>query len=223
MAEILRWFFVAQLGPIVVAIILLSFVFGEEGWPTPTPIWLLVVSSFMIWVGYGLGTVLQTKRTGAGPEFELGLKAPIAHYLAAGLLGVFTQVVLVPALYWPILKMNPDLDVGAAAEELTESYDTAVEIALFCLVAVVAAPVVEELFYRGLALRGLTNHMHPALAVVVTAFVFAAVHLQLVQLVGLFMFGLIAGAVVYFTGRVGLSIALHVGFNLTGVVGLFWL
>ena len=221
--DVLRWFFVAQLAPIVVTLAIVGLVFGDEGFPDPFPIWLLIASSSMIWVGYGYGTVRETKRHGLGPDAELGLKAPALHYLAAAALGVFTQLVLVPVLYWPILKMNPDLDVGEAAEKLVESYQSPVEIALFCLVAVVAAPIVEELFYRGLMQRGLTHLMHPALAVVVSAFIFAGVHFQLIQLAGLFMFGLVAGAVVYFTGRVGLSIALHMGFNLVGVVGLFWL
>ena len=223
MTQVFRWFFVAQVGSFFVAILLLSFVFDDEGFPAETPIWLLVVTGLMIWVGYGLGTIITTQRTGSGPEVELGLKAPLNLYAGAAVLGVVTQLILLPALYWPILKLNPDLDVGEAAEKLTSSFDTPFEIAIFCLVAVVAAPVVEELFYRGLMLRGLTHHVHPALAVVISAFVFAAVHFQLIQLVGLFLFGLIAGAVVYFTDRVGVSIVLHMAFNLTAVVGLFWL
>lgn len=223
MTQIVRWFLVAQFGPLVLVLALVAVVFGDEGFPDSTPIWLLVVSSALIWVGYGVGTVVETIRTGAGPEVELGIKAPLWMYLVAAILGALTQVGLLPVLYWPILKLAPNLNVGGAAESLVADYDSVIEIAIFTLVAVVAAPIVEELFYRGLLLRGLTHYMHPAYSVVLSALIFAVIHFQLAQLPGLFMFGLIAGMIVYYTGRVGVSIVLHMAFNLTAVAGLFWI
>jgi hypothetical protein len=59
-------------------------------------------------------------------------------------------------------------------------------------------------------------------SVVVGAAVFAAMHLEALQFLGLFVFGLVAGALAYRTGRLGASIAAHVGFNVTTVITL-WL
>ena len=223
MSHVLTWFLVAQVGPILVFVFLVSLFYGDDELPEATPIWFLFATSILIWFGYGIGTLIETVRRGNGPEIELGLKAPFAMYGVAVVVGIITQLVLLPVLYWPILKLNPDLDVGEAAETLVAEYDTPLEILVFTFIAVVAAPVAEELFYRGLLLRGLTHYMPAAMSVVLSALIFSAVHLQLVQLPGLFLFGLVAGVMVFYTGRVGVSIATHMAFNLTAVVGLFWL
>jgi membrane protease YdiL (CAAX protease family) len=223
MAQVLTWFLVAQVGPMLIFVFLVGVFYADSELPEATPIWFLAATSSLIWVGYGAGTIIETVRRGKGPEIELGLMAPFAMYVGAAVIGAITQLVLLPILYWPIVKLNPELDVGEAAETLVAEYDTAPEILVFALIAVIAAPVVEELFYRGLMLRGLTHYMPASMSVVLTALIFAAVHLQLVQLPGLFLVGLIAGTIVLYTGRVGLSIAMHMAFNLTAVIGLFWL
>ena len=50
----------------------------------------------------------------------------------------------------------------------------------------------------------------------------AAMHLEALQFLGLFVFGLVAGVLAHRTGRLGPSVAAHVGFNVTTVVTL-WL
>jgi membrane protease YdiL (CAAX protease family) len=78
---------------------------------------------------------------------------------------------------------------------------------------VVLAPVVEELFYRGLVLRAFERRLGPAPALWLTALWFAAAHFQGIQFPILLGVGLVTGLMTQWTGRLGPAIAAHVAFN----------
>jgi hypothetical protein len=85
--------------------------------------------------------------------------------------------------------------------------------------------VVEELFFRGLLLRGLLgrlaplgNRWGPSLAIVLTGLVFGLVHFERLQFLGLAGFGMVLAYLAYRTGRLGPSIVAHIAFNSTTVV-----
>ena len=59
------------------------------------------------------------------------------------------------------------------------------------------------------------------LALVASSAVFAASHLQLLQLPGLFMIGAIAAYAFHRTGRLATAIWIHAGFNAT-TIALLW-
>ena len=65
--------------------------------------------------------------------------------------------------------------------------------------------------------------MNPLSAIVVSAGIFAVVHVAdpnaLIALPALFAFGLLLAVVAMRTGRLGSSMCLHFGFNLLAVVG----
>jgi membrane protease YdiL (CAAX protease family) len=84
----------------------------------------------------------------------------------------------------------------------------------------VAAPVVEELFFRGLVLRSIQARYSDWLAVVGSAVLFALVHFQPVQLPALLLFGIVVGYLALRTKRLGMSIFAHAGFNATTIVYL---
>ncbi len=92
------------------------------------------------------------------------------------------------------------------------------------LAATVIAPVVEELFFRGLLLRsvrGSTPGRAAWIAVVISAALFASLHLvvasgpseALVTGVGTFLVGLGTGTAAVLTGRLGPAIVTHIVFN----------
>ena len=89
----------------------------------------------------------------------------------------------------------------------------------------VGSPVVEELFFRGLLLRGLLGRlstlgrrMGPAVAIVVTGLVFGLVHFEPLEFLGLAGFGMVLSYLADRTHRLGPSIVAHVSFNTTTVV-----
>lgn len=83
--------------------------------------------------------------------------------------------------------------------------------------AVVAAPVVEEFFFRGV-LQGWLERVAPAAAIPVSAFAFGLAHIDhglgWIPLVG---FGIAASLLTRHTGSLLASIVLHAGFNAIGV------
>ena len=137
-------------------------------------------------------------------------------------IGIIVQAVLVPALYWTLELLLPwDLgDVSEQARTLTDRAGSDAEIFLLVVMVVVGAPIIEELFFRGLLMRSIQARLNDGLALVLSSLFFALVHFQVLQIPGLFLFGLIAGTCAQRTGRLGMSILAHAAFNATAVVML---
>ena len=89
---------------------------------------------------------------------------------------------------------------------------------LLVLMVCVFAPVVEELVYRGLLQGSFAARFDHVVALVMAAAWFAVIHFRPVEYPGLFLFGLVAGAGLLVTGRLGLPIVTHVAFNVTGLL-----
>ncbi|MDG2426921.1 MAG: type II CAAX endopeptidase family protein [Acidimicrobiales bacterium] len=129
-------------------------------------------------------------------------------------IGVFAQLVAVPALYAPILLFTDELDVSGPARELVDQAN-GLGIALLVLMVVVMAPITEELFFRGLALRAMEARMPRRLALAASALLFGLTHFQLLQLPALVMIGLVCGWLAQRDKRLGRAVWTHVGFNAT--------
>lgn len=124
-------------------------------------------------------------------------------------------------------------EAGQSAKELIDNARNNA-LGFFVLAALVAvgAPLVEELFYRGLVARGFErlfsnkvslsgSVITPArLAIGVSALWFAAIHLQPLQFPLLFVVGAVCAWLTLDRKRLGPAIFVHVGFNLTTVIAL---
>jgi membrane protease YdiL (CAAX protease family) len=133
-------------------------------------------------------------------------------------IGVLTQLVFVQVLYWALPFIDRD-EVSESAESLTSRAE-GWGVVLLTVLVVVGAPVVEELFFRGLVLRSIQARYSDWLAVVGSAVLFALVHFQLVQLPALILFGIVVGYLALRTKRLGMSIFAHAGFNATTIIYL---
>jgi len=138
-------------------------------------------------------------------------------------IGIACQFALGP-LYWliEIVSRNNTLidQVGDPAQDLTDNARGTGFLVLAVLL-VVGAPLVEEIFYRGMLLRSLKRHLAPVAAILVTGFVFGAAHFNWVGLPGLALFGALLAWQAHRTGRLGLNIFTHAGFNLVTVIVLW--
>lgn len=113
---------------------------------------------------------------------------------------------------------------------LAESTGTAVRVLLALAVALVA-PVVEELMFRGVLLRAMTDRWGPRAALVWTAVVFSFFHLlgitgdvlrsAALVLPQLFIVGLVLARLTQRRGRLGPAIFTHAGFNLVAAIVIF--
>ena len=79
--------------------------------------------------------------------------------------------------------------------------------------AIVAAPIVEELFFRGFVLQGLTRHMTPVKAALLSSALFALAHVRPVTYVPIFLIGLVLAFVFLKTRSLPLAMAAHAVYN----------
>ena len=176
---------------------------------------LAVATIAGLWLGF-VGTCLLVARgKGSGDlgrEFGLRIEPrDIPLGIAAGL---GSQLVLIRLVYLPF---------GDRVEELSRDNDALVDatsgLALVALAVllVVGAPLVEELFFRGLVQRSLVRRLGPAPGIALSAVVFGATHFDLLGLLGLAVFGVVLGVLAHRTGRLGPSLVAHVVFNALAV------
>jgi uncharacterized protein len=187
----------------------------NEEWP----LWFIAVAFVPLGFGLVCGSILVSRRWGTG-DVRKDYRFRFRPIDVLGLpLGAVFQLVFVPLLYRALWFIDPD-QVDDEARALTDQASDAVGVLLLIVLVVVLAPIVEELFFRGLLMRALQARVNDALAIVVSAVLFALAHFQTVQFPALVMFGLIAGVIAQRVGRLGPSICFHAGFNLATVVVL---
>ncbi|MGO9148503.1 MAG: lysostaphin resistance A-like protein [Acidimicrobiales bacterium] len=151
------------------------------------------------------------------PDIPLGIVA-----------GVASQYLLVPVVEAPLIPFVHHLysRLGHPAQSLTgDAFGTG--LVVLAVLVCVGSPVVEELFFRGLLLRSLLGsfeqigpRLGPALSIVVTALVFALVHFEALQFLGLAGFGVVLGLLAWRTGRLGPSIVAHMAFNTVTIIAI---
>jgi len=84
------------------------------------------------------------------------------------------------------------------------------------VVFVVAAPVLEELIFRGIVLDGLLRRHRPAPAILWASFLFGVTHLNPLQFVTAMVLGSFLGWVYWRTRRAGACMVIHMAANLGG-------
>jgi membrane protease YdiL (CAAX protease family) len=186
-----------------------------------TPLAYSMVATAALWVGFiGVPWVI-TRMRGRGLIAELGLRVRPAD--ASGLaLGVVCQALLVPAISVPwvwFLGKNLD-DLNDEASALVDRAGDPASRVLLVLVVAIGAPIAEEIFFRGFLQRGLMAWMPAPAAIAGSSLLFALTHFQRLQFPALAAFGAVLGLLAYRTGRLGPSIATHMGFNAITVIVL---
>lgn len=172
------------------------------------------------WFGLvGVVVVAVRARTSGSVREVLAVRATWRD-VAVGLpLGLVLQLVVLPLLYLPLRALVDDLDVEGPARELLDKGSGAA-LALLVLSVVLVAPVVEELFFRGLLLRSMEERWGTKVGVIGSSVIFGATHFQLIQFPALALAGLLFAVLAVRAGRLGPAIAAHAGFNAATVVVL---
>lgn len=185
----------------------------------------------------GLTTVAQSAAMGAWPIIvarwkgrgvaeDFGLRfRPVDIGMGLGV--AFVMLVLAGGVGYALTEA---LDVGGDEATNTEIISDAADTqALWIIViaAVVLAPLVEELFFRGLCLRAIQKRLGTTAAVIGSTVLFTIPHFANPSLAGtavLFsvigMVGFLLALLVVRTGRLGPAIVAHAAFNAVGVLGV---
>jgi|LauGreDrversion4_2_1035121.scaffolds.fasta_scaffold239698_1 membrane protease YdiL (CAAX protease family) len=215
------WFGAFLLGNIA-ALVAVVAVWRPDSADEPVPMRATTVSAVVMWAVFLLFLRMLTRGLGSGSwRHDYGLAFRAVDVPAGIALGLLGQFVIAPLVNLPLTRLFPDSfdteEIERRARELTDSATGAWVIALV-LIVVVAAPVVEELMYRGLLQQGLSNSLGATKAWLIAAAVFAAIHLQPIEFPGLFAFALLLGWIHRRTGRLGMCIVTHMSFNACGLL-----
>ncbi|MDP2272080.1 MAG: type II CAAX endopeptidase family protein [Archangium sp.] len=134
---------------------------------------------------------------------------------AFGLLNYFAWAVPLMAAAQAIFpqSMVEQFDSSQVFERSTQ-----VELALVLLGVSIAAPLGEELLFRGFFQRGVELHRGAPRAIVLTAFIFSAFHLDPVGLTARFELGVLFGLLAWRAGSLWPAIAAHAANNLISSV-----
>ena len=193
------------------------------------PEWYVGARLVGLWVGFFAGPWLASRVRGTRQfVFDLGLRfRPID---AVGIvIGVGGQI-LVGLMYLPFRSHIHNFN-GPTTKLTGAAHGGG--FVVIAVLTVVGAPFFEELFFRGLVLKGLVRVLTPigatpgrartlgvAGAVVLDGLIFGLAHGELVQLAGLATFGAILAVISYRTGRLGMNMVAHASFNLVAVLSI---
>ena len=190
----------------------------------PMPIAVTIAGLIGLWIGLGGGVVYAARFRGSGSvETDFGLRFHWPHDLAVGAVaGLASQYALIPLLYLPFEHLDSTLRhrLEQQAKDVTRAAHGGLQVTLLFIFLAIGAPVVEELFFRGLLFRSLRRRFGPTVAVVGSAVLFGLAHFEPLQLPALILFGLVLGVLAEKSGRLGPGIVAHAVFNAATVLSL---
>ncbi|MDH3731113.1 MAG: CPBP family intramembrane metalloprotease [Acidimicrobiia bacterium] len=196
-----------------------AFAFAAIGTIDPTPFQTFgIILPAQEAASFATFWMLSRRRGIARPFAKLGI--PPRRGLAwLILVGVGLAVVATLALNILVDFEEAPQEIARIAEEAT-----GVTAVLAFIGSVLLAPVVEEIIFRGVLLRGLQRRMPFSASAIVSSAAFAAFHFNgpdtLVILPPLFILGVILAVAARRLG-VGAAIYVHSGFNLLAAVTFF--
>ena len=180
----------------------------------------VVATQLALWTGLVGATVFVSRRSGSKKlvrDFNWQFRWSDIGY---GLVGA-ASAREVAVLFASLVPITPSHDVPSAFGRAPEGYEWAVLTIITCI----GAPLVEELFFRGLLQPRVVERLGPIVGVLVTAGLFGAAHLiawsgreSLVYVAAVTGAGVVFGMLRHLTGRLGPSTAAHALFNLQALV-----
>lgn len=127
--------------------------------------------------------------------------------------GMIALAILLDPLNLVMPPMSPEMETA-----MRMLADGPVVISLLC--TAVFAPILEEWLFRGIILRGLLGKLKPVWAILISALVFGAFHVNLWQAVPATLMGLFLGYVYWKSGSLKLTMLMHCVNNTLSVLML---
>jgi len=177
---------------------------------------LLLVAQLGLWVGPVGACIIAVRRHGTGSLRDLGLRIKWVDlalgpgFAVASLIGVGI-----------IAQVISQLGIHPRRSSLVGPVDRGtLTVVIIVLIAVVGAPIVEELFFRGLLMSGFVSRFGVAIGIILQACVFGLVHISQADLnsdLGVFLLiapvGAVLGVLRYGFKRLGTGMVTHAPYN----------
>lgn len=154
---------------------------------------------------------IKKRKTKIG-SFNLQLKNPrILLFVILGAIALISGVVTPLSELIPMPEWFKKAILELAGQKSVYSF----------LTLVIAAPILEELIFRGIVLDGLLKRYSPLISILLSSFLFGFVHLNPWQFITGFVIGAFMGWVYYQTRSVLITILIHASVNATGFLTRF--
>lgn len=192
-----------------------------RAWLEANPVVVSGIIGILIYVFVLLAIYVQIVRVRGSSWREVGFRVPPALPLALAPVIAVGQLVTVALMNVAVLALTGEFE-NPQVEAITGGGGFSwTNFGLMFLLAGVVAPIVEETLFRGVVYGWLRARMPIALAVVVSAVVFAGVHVIPILLPALFVVGMILAVVYEWSKSLWVSILLHAIQNTVAVVAIF--
>jgi uncharacterized protein len=183
----------------------IMFLKGLVGTEATTFLFYLITMGLSFWI---LFSIWRNK----SDDYTFNYKVPkgmIIPIILLGTLGIQLSLTI------PLSSLIPMSD--EFAEFFKQSLGNPRNIFTFTTI-VVLAPVLEELIFRGIMLKGLLKRYSPATAIVVSSVLFGVVHLNPWQFISALILGIFIGWIYYRTRSISLAIIIHAFNNFTATI-----
>lgn len=216
------WIVAVTLGATIGGLIVAAAGYSVANGTDDLPLWLIAITQVPLWVGLVGAPLYAVRSAGHSLRADFGFSIRWIDVPVGIAIGLFCQLVLVPLVSLPWLHVlgKSAKDLSAVADNLTSKATDPLGIVLLVVIVAIGAPIVEELFYRGLLLRALDARVPKWGAIVLCGLIFGASHFEVLQFPALAAFGMVLAYMAMRTGRLGPSIMAHLAFNSFTVVYL---
>ena len=182
----------------------------------------VTLSLIGLWIGFAGVPVFLSRTRGSGRlSRDFGLRLGGPGDIGLGIAGGLVSYGLLE-VYSVVLRQFDHVDLGKGTDKLA-GHGLGLGFVVFAVAVAVGAPIVEELFFRGLVQPAMQRHTGGVGGLVLTAAMFGLLHVgdnPIEAALPLAVFGVVVGALAWRTGRLGPGIVAHVTFNGITVVAL---
>jgi membrane protease YdiL (CAAX protease family) len=205
-------------GTIAVAIV---FVLASSGQLSANDPWYLLTSQLALWAGFVGAAVVASRRNGTRSLVrDYGLSLPRAQDVWTGVTGGVVGRLLPTLLVVLVVLAGGGFGRTdtTAPKVLGTSPSGTADWVVVILLTVVGAPLIEELFFRGLVQGAFTRRVGAVPAIFITALIFSAAHIAnegVFAPIVLFPTALILGFLRHRSGRLAPGMIAHATFNAT--------
>ena len=168
----------AGVGVVLSILVTIGFAVDTHGKIDSRNPWFLLVTQLALWVGFVGAVIVASRRNGTGSlAADFGLAWPrwrdIPRGIGAGVIARTPATVILILVLWAAhgaLSQNSGQRVTGIVPEGMAGW------VVYALLLVVGAPVIEELFFRGLIQGAFTRRVGAIPAISVTAVIFSFAH-----------------------------------------------
>lgn len=178
----------------------------------------VVLSQFGLWSGLCVAAYVATHRRVGGTIADLGFRRPSGREAGIGVAAGVAGIMAASRVEFVLRSAFPDNGSPHLFVSGTPSFSLVLVVGVL---ACFGAPIVEELFFRGLVQTVLMRNLGTTPAIIVQAVLFGLAHFQLgmtfdqaaVRCGTVMVLGLINGCLRVHTGRLSTGIVAHATYN----------